>query len=134
MRFSCATLFDITATSVTGHFKPTNIPFTDAAGHVIDSAQAWNHARNQQRNWETVTQLIGMRTQIQRLTTPIKQDNKWYFEFEVDTPAVFGPEENPVSVLQNDSIGIPMLVDLDNEVILNPRLVPDYNIWFKQIP
>lgn len=134
MRFACSTLFDITATGVTGHYKSSNIPFTDAAGAVVDSAQAWNHSRNQQRNWETITQLIGMRTQIQRHTTPVKKDNKWYFEFEVDTPAVFGPEDSPVSVLCNDAIGVPMLAELDNDPTLTPRLIPDYNIWFNHLP
>lgn len=131
MRFTCSTLFDITATGVTGHFKSINIPFTDAAGQVIDSATVWNLSRNQQRNWETITQLIGMRTQIQRITTPVKHNNMWSFEFEVDTPAVFGPEDNPVSILCNDAIGIPMLV---NDTTENPRLIPEFNIWFKQIP
>jgi hypothetical protein len=131
MRFSCSTLFDITITGVTGHFKSTNIPFTDAAGQTVSSEQSWNRSRNQQRNWETITQLIGMRTQIQRHTTPVKQDNCWYFEFEVDTPAVFGPEDNPVSILRNDALGVPMLVE---DYSANPRLVPDYNVWFKKIP
>lgn len=124
MRFACETLFDITATGVTGNFKSSQS--TDPL--------AWNYARNQQRNWETVTQLIGMRTQLHDITAPAKQGDKWYFEFEVETPGAFGSEENPVSLLKNDAIGVPMLVDLGNIPTLDPRLIPDYNIWFKALP
>ena len=35
MRFSCTTLFDITATGVTGHFKSSRIPFEDRAGNTV---------------------------------------------------------------------------------------------------
>ena len=49
------TQFDITATGVTGHYKSSQIPFTDAAGNIIDDANSWTRSRNQQRNWETLT-------------------------------------------------------------------------------
>jgi len=124
MRFACSTLFDITATGVTGNFK---------SSHSTDP-NAWNRARNQQRNWETVTQLIGMRTQLYDITTPVKQHNRWQFEFEVETPAVFGTADNPVALLKNDAIGVPMLTDLDNEPGLDARLIPDHNIWFTALP
>jgi hypothetical protein len=124
MRFFCSTLFDITATGVTGTYK---------AAHATDPS-AWNRARNQQRNWETITQLIGMRTQLYNVTTPIRAGNQWRFEFEVETPAVFGSADNPVALLKNDAIGVPMLTDLDNESGLDSRLIPDHNIWFSIIP
>lgn len=123
MRYICSTLFDITATGVTGNFKSSG----------FEDSITWNYARNQQRNWETLLQLIGMRTQLYNVTTPVKHEDRWLFEFEVETPGVFGAEENPVAILCNDAIGVPMLVDLDNIAALDSRLIPDYNIWFAPI-
>lgn len=124
MRFACETLFDITATGVTGNYKSS----------ATTDPVAWNRARNQQRNWETVTQLIGMRTQLHDITMPVRSNNTWSFEFEVETPAVFGTVDNPVALLKNDAIGVPMLTDLDNTVELDTRLIPDHNIWFAPLP
>jgi hypothetical protein len=37
LRFFCKTLFDITATGVTGHFKSSRIPFRDRSGkNIVD--------------------------------------------------------------------------------------------------
>ena len=49
MRFSCKTLFDITATGVTGHYKSSRVPFTDLAGTDITNELTWNRSRNHQR-------------------------------------------------------------------------------------
>ena len=50
MKIQCQTLFDITATGVTGHIKPGRIPFCDLAGNRITDTTEWNRSRNQQRN------------------------------------------------------------------------------------
>ena len=49
MRFVVQTFFDITATGVTGHYKPARVPFRDHAGNVITDEADWGRARNQQR-------------------------------------------------------------------------------------
>lgn len=126
MRYSCQTLFDITATGVTGHYK-------SRSGLSNDD---WNRARNQQRNWETLTQIISLRTQVFNLTEPVYNNGKWSFEFEVETPGVYGPVDEPTVVLLKDSDGVPMIADLDNQGPLLPTLVTggaDQNIWFEQI-
>jgi hypothetical protein len=136
MRFSCKTLFDITATGVTGHYKSSRIPFKDLFGNDITSELAWNRARNQQRNWETLTQLIGLRTQIAKLSRPEQTDKMWSFDFEVDTPYVFGSEENPTEMLLFDSNGVPMLINLGNKTELDPFLIVNginQNIWFSEL-
>ena len=137
MRFACETLFDVTATGVTGHYKSSRVPFTDRADQLIANEWAWNRARNQQRNWETITQLISMRTQLFDLVNPTKIENRWHFEFEVETPAVFGTEHHPVELLLKDAEGVPMLIDLENCANLLPILVVDgdeQNIWFSALP
>jgi len=136
MRFFCKTLFDITATGVTGHYKSSRVPFNDLAGTEIKNEITWNRSRNQQRNWETLTQLIGLRTQIAKLSSPIHLDKTWSFDFEVDAPYVFGSEENPTELLLSDCNGVPMLINLENKNELSPYLVvfgSNQNIWFGKL-
>ena len=100
MKFACQTLFDITATGVTGHCKVTRMPFRDSAGQVIRDIESWNRSRNQQRNWETLTQILSLRTQLFALTSPIQDQTgtRWMFEFETETNGIYGPESDPVLV------------------------------------
>ena len=139
MRYVCQTLFDITATGITGHFRSTRMPFTDKAGQEIQDQADWNRSRNQQRNWETLTQIIGLRTQIFDLQSPVRDrgGTTWMFEFETDRDGVFGPESDPTQVLRLDSEGVPMLLGLDNRSDLAPFIVtqgPEQNIWFAVKP
>lgn len=134
MRFVCRTTFDITATGVVGHYNNNKMPVKDRTGKNITDADSWNHARNQQRNWETLTQLISLRTQIFELTDPVEDNSIWSFEFEVETSGIFGPDDDPVAVLRDDADCIPM-IDI-SQTKLAPILVtagPDQNIWFDQI-
>ena len=138
MKFACQTLFDITATGVTGHCKVTRMPFQDYAGQVIFDSESWNRSRNQQRNWETLTQILSLRTQLFDLTTPIQDQTgtRWMFEFETETDGVYGPESDPVSVLRADAVGVPMLRELNNDPDIDTILVtegPRQNIWFAPI-
>lgn len=137
MKFQCRTLFDITATGVTGHYRSVRGAFVDLAGKPIRNEQDWNRARNQQRNWETVTQIISLRTQIFELTDAVKNQDHWQFEFSVETPSVFGSADYPVAVLIQDAHNVPMLNKLDNTVELPPCLIssgPGQNIWFTVLP
>jgi hypothetical protein len=86
-KIRCRCLFDITATGVTGHFKSARVPFQDRAGKNIVNNATWNRSRNQQRNWETLTQLISLRTQVTELTDPVRADQSWEFEFATETHA-----------------------------------------------
>jgi len=126
-------LFDITVTGVTGHVKSSRIPFRDRSGKQVVDETTWNKSRNQQRNWETLTQLLSMRTQIHHIEDPKKTQDTWSFEFEVEVPGVFGTTENPVEMLLLDADGIPMIVGLDNDSDLAPVISTggeNQNIWF----
>ena len=138
MKFACQTLFDITATGVTGHYKLSRIPFRDRAGQLIHDTESWNRSRNQQRNWETITQILSLRTQLFDLSDPISDQTgtRWMFEFETETSGVYGPESDPVSVLRSDAAGVPMLRELDNDPDIATVLITDgarQNIWFAPI-
>jgi hypothetical protein len=135
MKYACQTLFDITATGVTGHCKQNRMPFMDHAGQHIHDVESWNRSRNQQRNWETITQILSLRTQLFALTEPIQDrtGTRWMFEFATETDGVYGDDADPVSVLCNDAAGVPMLRELNNDPDVDPFLVttgPRQNIWF----
>jgi len=139
MRFACQTLFDITATGTTGHCKTARLPYTDAAGQDIRDQVTWNRSRNQQRNWETLQQILSLRTQIMQITLPLPDQTgtRWMFEFETDTAGAFGPDNDATMILRQDAAGVPMLRELNNEPDLDPFLVttgPRQNIWFAAVP
>jgi hypothetical protein len=138
VKFACQTQFDITVTGITGHFKSTNMPFQDRAGQIIQDTASWNRSRNQQRNWETLTQILGLRTQLFALTMPIPDQTgtRWMFEFETETDGIYGPEEDPTCVLRADANGVPMLRELNNKPEIESILItdgPNQNIWFAPI-
>lgn len=138
MKYACQTLFDITATGVTGHYKATRGHFTDQAGKLINDADSWNRSRNQQRNWETITQILSLRTQLFGLTEPIMDTTgtRWMFEFETESDGIYGPSSDPTQVLRSDADGVPMLRELDNDPDIEPFLItsgPKQNIWFAPV-
>lgn len=136
MKIRCTTLFDITATGITGHFKPSRLPFEDQAGQAITDLQTWNHSRNQQRNWETVTQVLGLRTQIAWIP-PIRDASGWMFEFEPDNDQVFASGDDVLALLRADCQGVPMITGLEESTDLVPwldALGDRPNIWFGVSP
>jgi hypothetical protein len=76
----CRCLFDVTATTVNGTQRNIQYPYITKNGTQINDALALSQARNQQRNLDTILQLIGMRTQIFEITDP---------ELVSDIPAEF---------------------------------------------
>jgi hypothetical protein len=76
-----------------------------------------------------------MRTQVDS-TMPEREGFSWSFEFETETPGVYGTDADPVAVLYSDADGVPMLTDLDNRRELASQVVtsgPEQNIWFSPI-
>jgi pullulanase/glycogen debranching enzyme len=126
IRIQVRTLFDITATGITGRYNNSQKL----------SAVEWNKARNQQRNLETLIQVIALRTQIMSNTMPNENKKIWEFEFESESN-VWDDGTDPVGVLKADSDGVPMILELDNSLDIAPILVtagPTQNIWFELIP
>ena len=105
------TLIDITKTDVT-KFTPE-----------------LERMRNKQRNWETVVQILGLRTQIMRinqLKTETKdlsqhvfgsdyQDKQrvWTFEFEVEFENLYLNDQDSYAILKKDFAQTPVLLGLD---------------------
>lgn len=136
MKIRCTTKFDITATGVTGHYKPSRVPFQDQHGRIIEDLQGWNHSRNQQRNWETITQLLGLRTQID-MDMPARQGSTWQFDFTVESEEIFVDGDDELALLKRDCEGVPMITGLGETQELHPWLdvlSSDPNICFAIIP
>ena len=138
MKYACQTRFDITATGVTGHYKSARIPFQDRAGQTIKNEESWNRSRNQQRNWETLTQILSLRTQLFLLTDPVSDltGTRWMFEFETESDGIYGPESDPVAILRADANGVPMLRELNNDPDIETVLITEgaqQNIWFAPV-
>jgi hypothetical protein len=106
------------------------MPYQDLAGTKIFNTESWNRSRNQQRNWETVTQLISLRTQVDNLKEPQRINDRWCFEFEVENQNLFNNGQDKLSVLKVDCAGVPMLVGLDESAQTVTVLAVDINIWF----
>lgn len=133
-RVQCRTLFDITQTDTRHQFSQARLPFQDAAGRLIVDHRAWMLSRNQQRNWETVLQILGMRVQPQDCTRPhlmYAHDAWWAFQFSVEDSQAFCLGDRPYGQLEQDATMVPMLIGLTEQVQITPMLIPGINIVFE---
>ena len=137
-RISCHCTFELAVTGVTGNYRATRLPFTDLTGTVINSESAWHHSRNRQRNWETLTQLISMRTQLFDIHEPqfLSDLEQWFFEFAIEGADIFRIETDDLALLKADCENVPMLLGLDKNQVSIGALIssgPNQNIWFVTI-
>lgn len=133
MRIQCQTLFDCSYTGVTGHFRISELPFEDRAGQTVTDQTSWNHSRNQQRNWETLLQILGLRAQPQDLVMPVCRNSVWQFEFFVETQDVYKVNGNQLAGLEQDCDSVPMVTGLTELSGLGRTIVTqgsEQNIWF----
>ena len=106
--------------------------------------------RNKQRNWETVMQVLGLRTQImssKQLPTETKDLSNfkfgsgytgkhriWTFEFEVEFENLYLQDRDSYAILKKDFAQTPVLLGLDETVIPPVALFytdgPSKNIYF----
>ncbi len=138
MKIQCRTLFDCTYTRVTGTFKISQVPFVDHSGQSINSFNDWTAARNQQRNWETILQMISLRAQPTIVDYPSITDSEWQFVFEVEAEGVYSSNGNvnDFSALLAECNGIPMITGLKEKLPLPTKLVSSgdqQNIWFNSV-
>lgn len=111
------TLFDITATGVTGPYRKSDLDITE-----------WELQRNQQRNWETLIQVVGMRAQPDIVSEPIKTTGSftdynfglqytgeltvWSFVFRIEHMDVYSNKDSDVGVLLSDMQHVPIISGL----------------------
>jgi len=133
----CATLFDITETGVRNHTANARLPFQDQAGQDVDTETSWVRSRNQQRNWETVNQILALRTLPENISSPVcersDQGHTWTFEFDIPDLSAVSQGDAALSLLLQDCEAVPMITGLTETADLEPALhtqEPAANIWF----
>ena len=130
MRIQCRTLFDITVTGVTNNSHRNRIPFVDAAGQSVNDLGAWNRSRNQQRNWETLNQLISLRMLPVDITPPICDGGSWSFSFGVERPETIEQGAVPLGAIKSDCEQVPMITGLGEKSNCGATLQVGHNIEF----
>jgi hypothetical protein len=135
VKIQCWTYFDITATGVKHNFNTGRLPFRANHGVCIDNQTQWEFARNQQRNWETLIQLVSLRSLPYDISNPepIMHNNKkcWQFVFSVDDPAALAHDLEDLGALIQDCTDVPMLVGLTEDHPTSRVLQHGTNIEFK---
>lgn len=111
-RIRCYTLFDITKTNVTNRSKPS------------EDVTTWLYNRNTQCNFDTILQVISLRSQPEVVKNPEKSNIDkftkfgslydtityyWVFEFEVQHSSVFDNGINELGALYIDCNNVPMI-------------------------
>jgi hypothetical protein len=120
-RITCYTLFDITQTGVLNRARP---------GDDVDYDQ-WLKKRNTQTNFDTVLQVINLRSQPESISIPKKVDIRfdefdnfgflfqqiddetypcWQFTFDIIHHSVFNDGETELGALYNDCHNVPMIL------------------------
>jgi len=120
--------FDITNTSVLRNYRDGLLPQI-VNGKTINSKDEWIKLRRQQSNWETIVQVISLRTQPLDIKTEVNS-GKWTLEFNVDRIAVFEKDGDLLGLLKEDIANVPLLTGLDEKKDLEGDS-PTPNITFE---
>lgn len=111
-RIQCWCRYDITATGVRSNFNTNRIGTRTEEGVELRDEESWNLARNQQRNWETMNQIISLRCLPERINLPRRDGDWWVFDFEVPDVTAVSSVDQDLTYLTDDAAGVPMIVGL----------------------
>lgn len=119
-RIKCHTLFDITNTGVANRKIPSTLS--------IDEIDDWKKRRNTQSNYDTLLQVLGLRSQPEDISRVIKStvdftdtdkfgflfesetpQSYWSFEFSIFHTSVFDDGINELGALYSDCDNVPMI-------------------------
>ena len=119
-RITCYTLFDITQTGVLNRARPG----------VDEEYIDWSFKRNTQANFDTILQIINLRSQPEIVSSPKRIDIRfdefenfgflfnqeenetypcWTFEFDIQHLSVFDDGRTELGSLYHDCDGVPMI-------------------------
>lgn len=121
------------------HWGLTLIDITETG--VTQSNNSQLKERNQQRNWETVQQTLGLKTQVLRIdqVTSHASDiskfnfgdyymsdvgfkyNYWVFEFDIEYQDAYATKTHPFGILAQDFENVPVILGL-NETAPSPPI------------
>jgi hypothetical protein len=117
--------------------------------NIVASVQT--KERNQQRNFETLVQVLSLRTQLLTLSDPqiVSLDvtgssfgsnyagvqSVWTFKFSTEQEDVFKGSSRPYGTLEADFVNVPVITGLDETVAIPvPTFIvsgPNTNIYFE---
>jgi len=119
-KIRCYTLFDITRTGISNRRAPNNIQ--------PDRLAEWEENRNRQCNFDTLIQVISLRTQPEDITNPSQEivmfndcdffgflfeqeeaQTMWTFDFTVNYQNVYNDGISELGALYTDCDGVPMI-------------------------
>ena len=108
--------------------------------------------RNQQRNWETAIQVLGLRTQLMFLRPPVVRERNvaglhfgsdytgihrvWEFKFGIEFASVFADSVSAYGTLERDFTNVPIITGLsETAAIALPTFIVSgnqKNIFFEE--
>jgi hypothetical protein len=148
-KLRCCTLFDITKTGNIHRRPPIN--------GTTEQTKRWEKTRNTQTNFDTIVQVVSLRSQPEDITDPVQEiivfdsnldmfgflfdsedvaTSYWSFEFTIPHDKVYDDGLNELGYLYNDCDGVPMIrvgtewEKLSNFLDTTPELK---NIYFEVI-
>lgn len=118
------------------HWGFTLVDITNTG--VTKWTQEKEKQRNQQRNWETVQQILSLKTQVLRIEQMIVENqdvsildfgdyylkdlgfkyNLWAFEFDVEYIDAYSTPDDPYGILISDFEKVPVVTGLDETINL----------------
>ena len=105
--------FDITNTGVVRNYKAGLLP-RKVDGKLINTESEWIKLRRQQANWETLVQIISLRTQPLNIRTTVNKSN-WTIEFDIESAGALKKGNDPIGLLKEDIEDIPLLTGLNEK-------------------
>jgi hypothetical protein len=130
--YTCVTLIDITKTDAVRHYDKG----------MFEKESEYEILRNQHRNWQTIIQVISLRTQPMYLSEPVMtvgqelddfgtvfdKGTYWTFQFGVEGEDIFDLPTQPGKVLLDDLHNVPVVVNLTEDVIIKPAIIDTLNV------
>jgi hypothetical protein len=88
------------------------------------------------KNWQTVQQIIGMRSQIEILSDPVFTDGVYSFTFRPLTQMIYATLDDSLHYLKQDSTGVPVIIPEENDryrIELTDTYAETPNIWYEYL-
>jgi hypothetical protein len=143
------TLFDISESGTNKNYNARFLNLRDSQGVILSNSKLWEFSRNQQRNLDTVRQLLCLRQEVTYLSRPTlrsKQERHqhrfgkrfefldiWTIDFAYDNM----DHDFMLRAIYDDFDGIPMITGLKETVTINPACSrtsgANRNVYFSKI-
>ena len=124
------------------------ITTVDITVYSSDEYETSQLAKHQRANFNSLTQAIGLRSNLEWDSLPTKHTgslpepiegkaNHWIWVFTTEREQVFLKDDNPVGHLIDDINGVPIIADLTNTVDIYPAafctIGRHCNVWLAKI-